>query len=534
MSSIIFFRNETQGLEGRIILSHGGRIFCRDLKPTDDPNTLFPDGKPDAIVAAYFAPLDELAPFIEDLTGEHTDVPIYLVAENTEAEAIQDAIQSGIRHAFQDPLDEEELLARLCVDTACADLAEGLDYEEWSATCTFLRSGSGAASTNDGPDQALRALEAERQELELERQILAEERQQLQQVPAVEGSAPISDEQKKVLDQRASELEEQRYEFEEQKIFLMDAQREVEAVQLEWEAERAELEKSIEDLKQQLKAAPGGAEAGDKKGSESGWLRSTIGSLPLAKNSRNQNGALSAAEAQVLKERLSASTESRRGLEAELEELSRSTALARAREVELEEEVIDLRRRYEKTGNGGVAAGGSLVERLERLSETHATILSDLEAIRTRRSTLALQIETLSSELANQEITEALTPAHLQRIREVKNQRTELQESDAALAAEESRSGEDLARNDQELLMIESWVEELETARTRIEELKQARIPNAESKSDRPSVEKSTDPKSKPTEATAPPARKGGRPAKTRHRKSKSGLSRRFALRGLA
>lgn len=532
MSSIIFLRSENHGLEGRIILSHGGRIYRRDLKPIDDPSTLFPNGKPDAIVAAYFSPLDEVALFLEDLTGEHADVPIYLVAEDIDAEAIQGAVQSGIKYAFQDPVDEEELLARLCVDTACADLAEGLDYEEWTATCTFLKAGSEpqteAPSTDGGSDQNLMKLEAERQELVLERQLLAEEREQLQRISSAEGGAPVSDEQKRELDQRASELEEQQYEFEEQKIFLMDAQREVEAVQLEWEAERTELEKSIEELKQQLKAAP---EAGDKKEAEGGWLRSTIGSLPLAKNSRNQNGALSATEAQALKERLRATTEARRGLEAELEELSRTTALARAREVELEEEVIDLRRRYERTGDGGVAAGGSLVERLGRLSETHATILSDLDAIRTRRSTLNLQIETLSSELSNQEITEALTPAHLQRIREVKNQRNELQESDSALAAEESRSCEDLERNDQELLMIESWIEELETARTRIEELKQARIQKSETKPAQAPTEESPKSPPNPPKSSSPPKSKGAKPLKARGRKS--GLSRRFALRGL-
>ncbi len=146
MSSIILLRSENQGLEGRIVLSHGGRIFRRDLKPTDDPNTLFPDGKPDAIVAAYFSPLDEVALFLEDLTGEHKDVPIYLITQDVNAEAIQGAMQSGIKHAFQDPVDEEELLARLCVDTACADLAEGLDYEEWTATCTFLKTRSDSLS----------------------------------------------------------------------------------------------------------------------------------------------------------------------------------------------------------------------------------------------------------------------------------------------------------------------------------------------------------------------------------------------------
>lgn len=537
MSSIILLRSENQGLEGRIVLSHGGRIFRRDLKPTDDPNALFQDGKPDAIVAAYFSPLEDLALFLEDLTSEHADIPIYLIASDVTAEAVKGAVQTGVKHAFQDPLDEEELLARLCVDTGSSDLAEGLDYEEWMATCGFLKSGSGPSgpeSTDGDLEAALKKLEADRQDIELERMMLVEERERIQQAPGPGAGAPVSDELKIELDRRATELEEQRYEFEEQKVFLMDAQREVEAAQMDWEAERAELEKSNEELKQQLETTKGGNGSSDKKSQEGGWLRSTIGSLPLSKGNRNPNG-LTASEAHALQDRLKTTTEARRGLEAELEELSRTTAQARAREVELEEEVIDLRRRYERTGGGGVASGGSLIDRLERLAESHTTILSDLDAIRTRRSTLKLQIETLSSELSNQEITEALTPAHLQRIREVKSQRKELQESDAALAAEETRSSDDLERNDQELFMIESWVEELETARTRIENLRLARLHPSEATPDEASFKADPEPAPDAPENSPPsqtePRPEAAKPRKTRGRKG--GLSRRFALRGL-
>ncbi|RKX31440.1 MAG: hypothetical protein DRP71_13410, partial [Verrucomicrobia bacterium] len=134
-------------------------------------------------------------------------------------------------------------------------------------------------------------------------------------------------------------------------------------------------------------------------------------------------------------------------------------------------------------------------------------------------------------ELSNQEITEALTPAHLQRIREVKNQRKVLQESDTTLASEEGRLDDDLKRNDQELLMIESWVEELGSARTRIEELKEARRPRAEIKLQ---VEETPSPEPQKVEEESPPPPDQNRPKQKKKTSGrKGGLSRRFALRGL-
>ncbi len=535
MSSITFLRSENQSLEGRVILSHGNQLFRRDLTPTNDPKLLLQDLNPDAIVAAYFSPHEKLGAFIKDLTDQFPKTPVFLVAADLSQAATTAAGLSGAKDVFPVPINPDEILVRLFAIPECSDLCGCLDEEEWAATCTYLESGPGFGpdpeSAGNNPEEAMMRIEADRQALELERQLLAEERAQLQSAPSGNGKASLSDDLKRELEQQASELEEQRYEFEEQKVFLMDAQREVEAVQMDWEAERANLEKENVELKQQLESLEKGAGPDQKKDSTGGWLRSTIGSLPLTKGNPGQNGMLPASEALELKQRYVIATEARRGLEGELEELSRTTAQARARQVELEEEVIDLRRRYERTGEGGAASGGSLMDRLEHLAEAHTITQSDLEAVRTRRATLILQIETLSSELSNQEITEALTPAHLQRIREVKNQRKELQDSDATLASEEDRMHDDLKRNDQELLMIESWVEELGSARTRIEELKEARRTTAENK---PRVEEPLSPEPQKVEEkpkTPPDQNRPIQKKKTRGRKG--GLSRRFALRGL-
>ncbi|RKX28516.1 MAG: hypothetical protein DRP71_17280, partial [Verrucomicrobia bacterium] len=80
MSSITFLRSENQNLDGRVILSHGNRLFRRDLTPTNDPKVLLQDLSPDAIVAAYFSPHEKLGAFIKDLTDQCPETPVFLVA----------------------------------------------------------------------------------------------------------------------------------------------------------------------------------------------------------------------------------------------------------------------------------------------------------------------------------------------------------------------------------------------------------------------------------------------------------------------
>ena len=231
----------------------------------------------------------------------------------------------------------------------------------------------------------------------------------------------MADDLKLELKRQADELEEQRYEFEEQKIFLMDAQREVEAARSVWENDRLALEESNQELQKRIDELEQGASSEKKGTDKTTWLRNRIGSLPLAKRSNGHN--FSPSEINELVERAATGTEARRGLEAEFDEISRSAEQARTRQVELEQEVADLRSRYDQTGGGGLISGGSLVERLERLSESIAAIRADLDTVRSKRATTNLQIETLSAELSDQEITEALTPTHLNRIREGKTQR---------------------------------------------------------------------------------------------------------------
>jgi len=154
---------------------------------------------------------------------------------------------------------------------------------------------------------------------------------------------------------------------------------------------------------------------------------------------------------------------------------------------------------------------------------------ADLSAIRSKRAATSLQIETLSAELSDQEITEALTPAQLSRIREVKTQRKELQESERLIAAEEALLQDNLDRDEQEILMIESWVEELGSAREKISALTDSKpaakeidpAPAAFQESSDPIVEEAPIPKTSP------------RKKKIKARGQKGGLSRRFALRGM-
>ena len=536
MSSIILLRSENNRLQGRAFLSHQGRIFQRELVPKRDPDSILAAETPDVVIAAWFSAIDDLDGFLRSLCPSRSSTPVYLVAENLSPDEVIAAVRAGARDVFLLPLNPQEILNRLSMDARAISNEAGIDPVEWERCCRFLQRSSDSEMHDLGSDNpledALIKIESERQELELERQLLQEEREQIKELPIASGPAEISDEVKRELERRASELEDQRYDFEEQKIFLMDAQREVEAARLAWEEERRALEISNEELRKKLESFEHGQPDNKRNGKSAGpdgkWLRSSIGSLPLSKGNRSATGA-SSSDLRELNEKLNAANEARRGLEAELEEISRTAAQARAWQVELEEEVADLRARYERTGEGGLASGGSLIDRLERLAESHAARHSDLDEIRNRRSTLKLQIETLSAELSGQEITESLTPAHLQHIREVKNQRRELQDSEAALAVDQSRLTEDLDRDERELLMIESWVEELDGARERIEALKQSHAKTISRLDDafqsEPEVE---------TETFEPPVIADPVPEKGRGRSRKGGLSRRFALRGMA
>ncbi|MEZ5278671.1 MAG: hypothetical protein R3F07_19980 [Opitutaceae bacterium] len=536
MSSIILLRSENNRLRGRAFLSHQGRIFQRELVPRSDPGSTLAAETPDVIIAAWFSAADDLDGFLRGLCTSQSNTPVYLVAENLSPDEVISAVRAGARDVFLLPLNPQEILNRLSMDARAISSEAGIDPGEWERCCRFLQPESESEIDTSGPENpledALIRIESERQELELERQLLKEEWEQVRELQVTAGPAEVSDEAKRELERRASELEDQRYDFEEQKIFLMDAQREVEAARLAWEEERRALESSNEELRTKLEALqqgqPNGKRSGATPGPDGKWLRSSIGSLPLSKGDRRANGT-SSSDVRELNERLNAANEARRGLEAELEEISRTAAQARASQVELEQEVADLRARYERTGEGGLASGGSLIDRLERLAESLAARRLDLEEICSRRSTLQLQIETLSAELSGQEITESLTPAHLQHIREVKNQRRELQDSEAALAVEQSRLTEDLERDERELLMIESWVEELDGARERIEALKRSHAKTIS--------EPDTAFQSEPVmEAGSfePPVIADPVPEKGRGRSRKGGLSRRFALRGMA
>lgn len=540
MSSIILLRSENHLIQGRAFRSHQGRLFQRNLRPDTNPGSTLAQEAPDVIIAAFFSGAEGLDPFLRDLCASRAGIPIYLVAENLSPDGVISAVRAGARDVFLLPLDSQEMLTRLSTDARAISSEAGIDPVEWESCCRFLLPGPEAVEgtgSGDSPlEDVLIRIESERQELELERQILEEERKQLTREASTHGSGDVSDELKRELERRANELEDQRYEFEEQKVFLMDAQREVEAARMAWEEERAALESYNEDLQKQLEAfqqnVQNDARSGKTPKQDGSWLRTSIGSLPLAKGNHSGNGAATPSQVRDLTERLSAATEARRGLEAELEELSRTAAQARARQVELEEEVSELRSRYERTGDGGIASGGSLIERLERLAESQAASHADLADIRTQRSTLKLQIETLSVELSGQEITEALTPAMLQHIREVRRQRRDLQESEASLSADESRLTEELEHDERELLMIESWVDELESARGKLEALKSTRERIQES-SVSFVAETTTDPE---VEAPCPPPipPQDSIPEKSRTRARKGGLSRRFALRGMA
>jgi len=267
------------------------------------------------------------------------------------------------------PLSSEDLFIRISKDSGASDTGDPIFPEdEWQSYCSFLQPDSESIKDNDlsfGPksvDEALTNLESERQALELERQSLAEERERLKE------AAELRETTGAVPSDIKLELKRQSTELEEQKIFLIDAHREVEAARGAWEEERLALEKSNSDLQKRLTEL----EANGKNGSNAtNWLRNSIGALSLAKRESGHN--LSPSDINELTERAAIATEARRGLEAELDEISRSAEQARTRQVELEQDVADLRSRYENTSGGGIISGGSLVERLDWLSESILT-----------------------------------------------------------------------------------------------------------------------------------------------------------------
>ncbi|RKX35775.1 MAG: hypothetical protein DRP71_02555 [Verrucomicrobia bacterium] len=503
--------------------------------PSDDPSGILKQEPADIIVAAFYSSTHELDAFIQKLKEPNSDTPIYLVATDLSPDTVIKAVRSGAKDVFLLPLAPDELLRRLAQDSGAADTDEPLfSPDEWRSCCSFLELDSGSMGGNDPAfdpeslEAALIKLESDRQELDQERQSLAGERERLKAVATqAENTGVVPGDLELELKHQAAELEEQRYEFEEQKIFLMDAQREVEAASTAWTDERLALEESNQELQKRIETLEQDASNGKNGTDKTTWLRSKIGSLPLAK--RNNGHSLSPSEINDLMERAATATEARRGLEAEMDEISRSAEQARIRQVELEQEVEDLQSRYENTGGGGVISGGSLVERLERLSESIAAAGVDLDTARSKRATATLQIETLSAELSDQEVTEALTPTHLNRIREVKTQRKELQESEHIFAAEEALLQDNLDRDKQEILMIESWVDELESAREMITALTASEATAMTADPMPAGFQESPEPVVK----EKPVANSGARhkKAKARRHKSKSGLSRRFALR---
>jgi DNA-binding response OmpR family regulator len=536
MHSITLLKLQDGTLSGRAIMSQVGRLFQRDLTPSDDPVDLLRQEPAEIIVAAFYSPAHELESFLQKLKKPNADTPVYLVASDLSPETVIKAVRSGAQDVFLLPFAPEDLLKRLTRDSGASDTDEPVfSPDEWRNCCSFLQLDPESTGGNDPTfdsesfEAALIKLEADRQELERERQALAGERERLKAVAAqTENPEGLPDDLKLELKRQAEELEEQRFEFEEQKIFLMDAQREVEAARSAWEKERLALEESNQELQKRLDELEQGSSKGKDGTDKTTWLRNRIGSLPLAK--RNNSHNLSPSEINELVERAATATEARRGLEAEFDEISRAAAQARARQVELEQEVADLRSRYENTGGGGLISGGSLVERLERLSESIAAAKTDLDTVRSKRAATALQIETLSAELSNQEVTEALTPTHLNRLREVKTQRKELQESERIFDAEEALLQDNLDRDQQEILMIESWVDELESAREKITAIKSSETTATETDPEEEVFQESPDPvaEEKPVARVSPKPKKG-----KAHGRKKSGLSRRFALRGI-
>lgn len=487
------------------------------------------------IVAAFYAPAHELEAFLQKLKKPNADTLVYLVAADLSPETVIKAVRSGARDVFLLPLAPDEMLKRLAQESGAADTDEPIfTSDEWRSCCSFLEldpesiGGNDPTFDSDSLEAALIKLETDRQELERERHVLAGERERLKAVATqTENTSGVPDELKLELKRQADELEEQRYEFEEQKVFLMDAQREVEAARSVWEIDRLALEESNQELQKRIDELEQGASNGKNGSDKTTWLRNRIGSLPLAKRGNGHN--LSPSEINELVESAATANEARRGLEAEFDEISRSAAQARTRQVELEQEVADLKSRYENTGGGGVISGGSLVERLERLSESITAARADLETVSSKRATTKLQIETLSAELSDQEITEALTPTHLNRIREVKAQRKELQESERIFAAEEALLQDNLDRDEQEVIMIESWVDELESAHEKITAIRASQKTAMEADPMTAVFQESPDPvvEEKPVVKTGPKPKKG------RAHGRKSGLSRRFALRGI-
>jgi len=535
MHSITLLKLQDGALSGRAIMSQVGRLFQRDLMPSDDPSEILKQEPADIVVAAFYAPTHELHTFLQKLKKSNSDTPIYLVASDLSPEAVIKAVRSGARDVFLLPLAPDDLLKRLAQDSGTADAGEPIfSSGEWQSCCSFLQPDpesmdEGKPSFDpDSLEATMIRLESERQELEQERESLAGERERLKAAAAqMENPGAVSGDLKLEFQRQTAELEEQRYEFEEQKVFLMDAQREVEAARAVWEDDRKVLEEANQELQKRIDELDQAASSGKNESGKTKWLRNSIGSLPLAKPKNGHN--LSPSEINELVERASVATEARRGLEAELDEISRSAKQARARQVELEQEVADLRSRYENTGGGGIIAGGSLVERLERLSESISGARADLSTISSKRAATSLQIETLSAELSDQEITEALTPAHLSRIREVKTQRKELQESERLIAAEEALLQDNLDRDEQEILMIESWVEELESAREKISALPNSREAEKEINPATAVFQESPD----PIVDEVPISKAGPKNKKFKARGQKGGLSRRFALRGM-
>ena len=113
----------------------------------------------------------------------------------------------------------------------------------------------------------------------------------------------------------------------------------------------------------------------------------------------------------------------------------------------------------------------------------------------------------------------------LSRIREVKAQRKELQESERILTAEEARLQDNLDRDEQEILMIESWVEELGSAREKIADLRDSAKTQTEAHPPTPVVEETSNPVKEPKFAVQDT---GAERKKVKARGRKGGLYQRF------
>ena len=121
MPSITLLKCQNSTLSERAFMSEVGRLFQRDLMPSDDPSKLPKQEPADMAVAAFYSPQFELDGFLKKLKKSSPDTSIYLVASELSPDAVIKAVRLGARGVFLLPLASDDLFKRISKDSGASD-----------------------------------------------------------------------------------------------------------------------------------------------------------------------------------------------------------------------------------------------------------------------------------------------------------------------------------------------------------------------------------------------------------------------------